>query len=286
MTAGQDTDILPILMGQPPGPIAGDAPPSSWTTGEPPPIAIGGLPYPVTPSRASTPTLTAPRRAMWIMMWVALITFTGLGAVLLLMGTSGQAEPHAALTGPPRAGSNGASHPALTRQPAPNHSARSHRPTRLAPASRRSGQALIPANIAAFGPGGVGQGDNPQLARQALAGKAAAPWHSAWYATPHFGNLQRGTGLLLDMGRTVTITTARITLGNSRGANLTLRIGNSPALASLRPVAHMHHAAGVVQLTTTPASGRYVLVWFTKLPPGHAGTFQVSVYDITLRGYR
>jgi cytoskeletal protein RodZ len=292
VAAGQDTDTQPILMGQLPEPVTGGAPPSAWTNGEPPPITIGGLPYPVTLSRAAAPAFAVHRRFMWIVLWVALLTFTGLGGILVLMGASGQAAQHAAATEPPRVGSSGTSRPARTRQPAPSHSASSRRPTSPAPpASHRSGRALIPAGIAAFGPGGVRQGDNPQLARHALAGKAAAPWHSAWYTTAHFGNLQKGTGLLLDMGRAVTITAARIALGtrialgHHRGANLTLRIGNSPALASLRPVAHAHHADGVVRLTTTPVSGRYVLVWFTRLPRDRAGTFQVSVYDITLRGY-
>jgi hypothetical protein len=120
----------------------------------------------------------------------------------------------------------------------------------------------------------------------ALAGKAATPWHSAWYATPRFGNLQSGTGLLLDMGHMVTVTGARITLGNGPGADLNLRIGNTPALAGLQPVARASAVGHLVQLSTQPTRGRYVLVWFTKLPPDQAGTFQVSVYDIKVFGHR
>jgi hypothetical protein len=33
-----------------------------------------------------------------------------------------------------------------------------------------------------------------------------------------------------------------------------------------------------------PAHGRYVLVWFTRLPADPAGTFQASVYNIKLTG--
>ena len=29
---------------------------------------------------------------------------------------------------------------------------------------------------------------------------------------------------------------------------------------------------------------RYVLIWFTKLPPDAAGTYQVSVYKIIVQG--
>jgi hypothetical protein len=33
-----------------------------------------------------------------------------------------------------------------------------------------------------------------------------------------------------------------------------------------------------------PAHVRYVLIWFTKLPPDTAGTYQVSVYKISVQG--
>jgi eukaryotic-like serine/threonine-protein kinase len=87
------------------------------------------------------------------------------------------------------------------------------------------------------------------------------------------------------MGRAVTITTAEITLGRARGASLQLRVGSAPALASLRPVAYAANAAGVVHLRLTrPAHGRYVLIWFTSLPPDPAGTFQESVHGLQLKG--
>ncbi|HXZ73559.1 MAG TPA: serine/threonine protein kinase, partial [Streptosporangiaceae bacterium] len=99
------------------------------------------------------------------------------------------------------------------------------------------------------------------------------------------GNLQPGTGLLLDMGRPVTVTAARIILGSARGASLQIRIGAEPVLADMRPAAHAVGAGGVVRLRlTTPAHGRYVLVWFTRLPPDPAGTFQASIYGVRLEG--
>ena len=143
-----------------------------------------------------------------------------------------------------------------------------------------------PSSIASFGPGGTSQGDNPQLADLAVQGKAATPWHSDWYATPQFGNLQSGTGLLLDMGGTVTFTGARIALGYGPGAALDLRIGSTPALASMRTVAHSANASHQVLMHLQPTRGRYVLVWFTRLPPDQAGTFQASVYDIKVLGYQ
>jgi hypothetical protein len=66
---------------------------------------------------------------------------------------------------------------------------------------------------------------------------------------------------------------------------LQLCIGATPTLADLSPVSHAVNAGGVVHLRlVTPAHGRYVLIWFTSLPPDPAGTFQASVYSIRLRG--
>jgi hypothetical protein len=145
-------------------------------------------------------------------------------------------------------------------------------------------RALAPADATAFGSSG-GPGDNSDLARLAIDGNPATAWHTDWYATARFGNLYPGTGLLVDMGRPVTITAAQVTLGRARGASFQLRVGAAPALASLRPVARAAGAGGVVRLRhTRPAHGRYVLLWFTRLPPGPVGTFQVSVYSLRLEG--
>jgi hypothetical protein len=87
------------------------------------------------------------------------------------------------------------------------------------------------------------------------------------------------------MGRPVSIKAVRITLGRAAGASLQIRAGSAPALGSLRAVAHASDVGGVVHLRITrPVTGRYVLVWFTQLPPDSAGTFRESVYGVQLRG--
>jgi hypothetical protein len=139
-----------------------------------------------------------------------------------------------------------------------------------------------PVSAEAFGPGGAGQGDNPQLASQVITGGS---WHTDWYASAAFGNMQAGTGLLLNMGKTVTLTKAQINLGSSPGASLQLRAGNAPALASLPPVAGANDAGGVLQLSfSKPVNCRYVLIWFTNLPQDSSGTFEASVSGVRFQG--
>jgi len=158
-------------------------------------------------------------------------------------------------------------------------------PTATSSAQVAAPQGLTPDSVAAFGPGGTASGDDPQRAALALGDDSASPWYSDWYTTANFGNLQSGTGLLLDMGRPVTVTSVRLSLGHIPGTDLELRVGDTPALADLHRVAGSSGAAGSVQMSVTaPVHARYLLIWFTRLPPDPSGTCQVSVYQIRVQG--
>jgi len=147
-------------------------------------------------------------------------------------------------------------------------------------------QALAPARVAAFGPAGLADGDDPQGAALAVAGNPARPWTSQWYATAHFGALKAGTGLLLDMGRPVTVSSVRLSQLGGSGADIQLRAGSKPVPSWLPPVASAANAGGTVKLQPgTPVHVRYLLIWFTKLPPDNAGTYRASVYRITVQGH-
>jgi len=174
------------------------------------------------------------------------------------------------------AGKHPARHPAAAPSPTPSPS-----PTATVPPV----VVLNPVSVAAFGPGGTAQGDNPGLASLAISGNPATPWSSDWYGTPQFNGLQSGTGLLLDMGQPVVITSARVTLGSIPGADLELCVGDVPALADLPAVASAANAGGVVRLhPARPVRGRYVLIWFTLLPPNGAGNYQAYVSGIRVKG--
>jgi hypothetical protein len=145
-------------------------------------------------------------------------------------------------------------------------------------------QVLAPVSAAAFG-GGLSAGDDPQSAPMVIDGSPGTAWHTDWYTTARFGNLYAGTGLLLDMGRTVTVTSVRVRLGAAAGASFQIRVGPAPVLSELRPVASSSGPGGVVRLgLSSPAQGRYVAVWFTQLPLDPAGTFQVAVFQVVVHG--
>jgi hypothetical protein len=155
-----------------------------------------------------------------------------------------------------------------------------------AAAARAAWQALSPASARAFDPYGNGQADNSQLAPLVIDHNPATAWHTDWYTTAHFGNLKPGTGLLLTMGKTITLARTRIKLGSTPGADLQLRAGTTAATLQDLPVAATATDARgwVVLHLRKPIHARYLLIWFTKLPPDPSGTFQASIYNIQLKG--
>jgi hypothetical protein len=143
------------------------------------------------------------------------------------------------------------------------------------------------ALAAAFGPDGTADGDNPQGAMFPITAGTPLPWQTDWYATPDFGLLKDGTGLLLDMGKTVTVTSVRIYLSAYRGADLQLRAARAGGLGDLHVVARASDAGGTVRLRlAAPVRARYLLIWFTSLPPNGQGRYQASVYRVVVNGRR
>jgi hypothetical protein len=138
---------------------------------------------------------------------------------------------------------------------------------------------VAPVSAAAVGPGGTSDGDNAQNASLALSGNLATPWHTDWYTTARFGNLKEGTGLLVDLGRTVTATGVTIQLGSMPGADLQVRTGTTSA--DLHTVASAKNAGGAVRVPlASHPQARYVLIWFTLLPPDSFGTYQATISRI------
>ena len=152
------------------------------------------------------------------------------------------------------------------------------------PVQQVQAHTMVPAGAAAFGPHGTG--DDPRNAHLAIDGLRGTAWRTDWYTTAQFGNLYAGTGLLVDMGRPVTVTGIRVTLGAAAGAHFQIRVGNQPNLGALRPVAGWAGPGGIVRLgLSRPTHGRYVLVWFTQLPRDAAGTFQAAIFGIGVKGH-
>ena len=242
-------------------------PPSPVPPGEP---RRHSLPPPPLP-----PGRTRRRHPLNWAALLALVLLAGIGylAYHIFAGSSrATSSAHSAPARPP------ASQSAVHSSPPPT-------PTSTpSPSSKPTPRARPLAPVGAQPLGFSGPGDDPANAHLAIDGNPGTAWRTDWYTSAAFGNLYPGTGLLVDMGRPVTITAAQIRFGPAHGGSFQLRVGRRPLLAALRPVAH-GIPAGVARLRlASPAHGRYVLIWFTSLPVDPSGSWRASVYDVRLQG--
>ena len=128
--------------------------------------------------------------------------------------------------------------------------------------------------------GDDGGNEDGSSAKYALGISPGQFWHTDYYDNyPQFGNLKKGTGLILDMGEQVQLSQVVVQFGTSCCAHVQIEIGNDDnpvpsALATFTPVQSNDHVSGSTTFdVTSKTTGRYVLIWITYLPPltGSAG---------------
>jgi len=94
------------------------------------------------------------------------------------------------------------------------------------------------------------------------------------------------------MGRAVRVRSVTVTFGSEPGADVAIEVGNDDALAastlpSFTTVAAADGVGGTHTFRITrPAWRRYLLIWFTKLPPTGPGRYQAQISNVVVRGRR
>ncbi|TDC10743.1 serine/threonine protein kinase [Nonomuraea longispora] len=142
-------------------------------------------------------------------------------------------------------------------------------------------EAVKPDSAKGFDP--LGDDDEKSdIAKLAIDGKPSTLWKTESYSSADLGRLKDGVGLLLDMGKSIRISDVVATLGDAPGATVELKVGDSADLDALKTVATKKDAAGKTTLTPEePASGQYVLIWFTRVPTD-GGKFHGTIYDVVV----
>jgi transcriptional regulator with XRE-family HTH domain len=241
---------------------------------------------------AAGPGRPRNRRPLIIAAAVAVVVVAG-GALGIGLTTGGSPASTAAPAARPSAGSGASAEAASA---AAQASASASRASASASAPAGAGEktakpavavSLPLASARAFGPDGFGDGDDPGDAGGTISSHAPQVWSTQWYATADFGMLKHGTGLLIDLGHQSTVTGIRVAMSKFPGTNLQIRVGNGTSPSDLRLATAARNVGGVVRLALKhPATGRYVLVWFTKLPPDGAGHYAESVSQVMVAGHR
>lgn len=241
---------------------------------------------PPRPPEISLPTRTRERRQLKLSAALGVVILIVLGVAAYEVASGVGNKPHPTAAAAPAASQTSVATTPVSPSvsPAGSPTTASTSPSPSASSVAVVAQILKPAGVTAVGPGGAA-GDAPATADRVIDGGTGPAWQTEWYATPNFGGLQSGTGLLIDMGHTVTVTSVQVTLGSEAGTDLQVRVGDSSAVSSLTTAAAEYGGGGTVQLKlTSPTQARYVLIWITKLAPDGQGTYQAKVYNVTVNG--
>ncbi len=152
---------------------------------------------------------------------------------------------------------------------------------------------LKPVSANSFDALSSGANEDGSQAIYAIDNSPSSFWHTDFYYNyPTFGNLKKGTGLILDMGEQVRLSRVVVQFGTGCCAHVEIEIGNNndpvpSALSTFTQVQGSDTAVGRTTFNVTKnTTGRYVLIWLTYLPPlaGSHNQYQAQIYNVVVNG--
>jgi serine/threonine protein kinase len=167
-----------------------------------------------------------------------------------------------------------------------------------ASSSAPAAQILKPVGVTTYDAYEPSNNEDGARAPLAIDGNPSTAWATQWYrGNPQFGGLKKGTGLLLDMGKPVKLSQVTVLFSSSPGTSADIYVGNTATVsqAAFGTFTLVGSASGIsgshTYSVTSTATGRYVLIWLTSLPPSipsaagaPAGTYQELIYEVTVHG--
>jgi tRNA A-37 threonylcarbamoyl transferase component Bud32 len=128
-----------------------------------------------------------------------------------------------------------------------------------------------------FDPQGDNRSENPGQVRFAFDGDPTTAWSTEHYNTVDFGRAKAGAGIWFDLGSSHTVRSVEVDSPDT-GWSAAVYVADNPAATLAgwgKPRATGSDLGTHARLTlSSPASGRYVLLWITRLPA--SGKLRVS----------
>ncbi|MBK8461254.1 MAG: hypothetical protein IPL43_14670 [Micropruina sp.] len=134
--------------------------------------------------------------------------------------------------------------------------------------------------------------ENARLIGRILDSSARSAWTTERYrGDPRLGGLKPGVGVVLDLGKPMTVSGVTVVLGGE-GTSIELRVPAEDATEApmrshtqWRTVVSAEKASGSTNLTPAePVTTRFLLLYLTSLPPVDGGYFQGSISALEVRG--
>jgi hypothetical protein len=238
-------------------------PPDGTADPYPPPDTAGRTPRPRTSRRKPPARRSTAARAIVSVVVVLVLVAIGMAAYSISRSLHRSAAPT-----PPRSNSS-------------------------SPTSAAAAALIKPVSASVYNPLGSPGDDDPSDAGNAIDGSTSTAWHTSYYFSPVFGNLKKGTGLILDLGKQVRLSQVVVQFGAQCCTHVQIELGNSStstaaALSTFTVLQSSTTAANRTTFTMTKqATGRYLLIWLTDLPPmaGDPGRFETLIYDVVVHGF-
>jgi hypothetical protein len=144
------------------------------------------------------------------------------------------------------------------------------------------GEPLAILRATGFDPEGDRSERNSEAGR-VYDGKDSTSWSSEGYASANFGGLKDGVGVLVDLGRSAKVN--QVTLQLPSVSDVRVYVGPD---RSIDGAAQLGTSAGkkgevVIRAQGEPASGQYVIVWFTRISQVSDGRFRATLAEVTVR---
>lgn len=173
-----------------------------------------------------------------------------------------------------------------------------------ASAASAAATVLAPVGVVTFNPYGhpPGNTENEISVQGAIDNNPSTAWSTAYYYNrPNFGGLKPGTGLLIDMGKEVKLSQVEVLFSSTGGpTTAAVYLGNNPTdttatgLSNFKLVSSSVAASGDHKFpVSSQATGRYVLIWLTRLPeltsippgaqPGNT-YYEGKIFNVVVRG--
>lgn len=146
----------------------------------------------------------------------------------------------------------------------------------------RQAQVLNVSGASSFDPQGDGE-EKSELAPLAVDGKPETAWETEGYNSADFGRLKPGVGLILDLGSRAQVRSVSVDLAGHAGASFAVRVTDDPG-GEYRTLGTVSGAEPTAEVRSPDsARGRYVVLWFTSLPPD-GGKYRAYVSEVDVRG--
>ncbi|TQJ48857.1 hypothetical protein [Phycicoccus sp. SLBN-51] len=149
------------------------------------------------------------------------------------------------------------------------------------PTTEAAGEPLAILKAAGFDPEGDGRERNSEAAR-VYDGDKSTFWSSEGYASANLGGLKKGVGIIVDLGQAAKVKQAELELPDA--ADVTVYVNGDNTLDGATELGSSNGKKGTVTITgDKPATGKFVIVWFTKVSQVSDGRYRATLAEITVR---